>query len=245
MTAPAIVFDNVSKNYHLYHHIVGGLKHFLFNLPHAMKLMKNSSYQALKDISFEVKKGEALGVIGRNGAGKSTTLGLIAGVLRPTRGKITAHGKILPLLDLGAGFHPDLTGEENIILAGVLLGHTRSAMYKKREEIAKFAELGGFIEEPIRVYSHGMLARLGFSVIACLDPEILLIDEVLGVGDVDFRKKSFNKILELKKSGVTIVFVSHLLDDILKICDRVLWIENHTTQMLGPAQTVVETYSKR
>lgn len=242
MMPTVITFNNVSKNYHLYHHIVGGLKHLLFNFPRALRLIKNSRYEALKDISFEVKKGEALGVIGRNGAGKSTALGLLAGVLKPTRGKVTVRGKVLPLLDIGAGFHPDLTGIENIVLSGVLLGHTRSAMLKKTGQIAEFAQLGEFIEEPVRVYSRGMLARLGFSVIACLEPEILLIDEVLEVGDIDFRKKSFHKILELKKSGVTIIFVSHILEDILKISDRVLWIENHGIKMLGDPETVVAQY---
>ena len=244
MNDTAILFENVSKSYPLYHHIVGGFKHFLFNLPEAMRMLRHSNYEVLRNISFEVKKGETFGLIGRNGAGKSTTLGLIGGVLKPTRGGIKVDGKILPLLDLGAGLHPDLTGKENIVLKGVLLGHTRKVMQKKMEEICAFAELGKFIDEPVRIYSSGMVARLGFSVVACLEPEILLIDEILGVGDIDFRKKCFNKMMEFKKSGVTIVFVSHMLNDILRICNRVLWIENHGIRMIGKAEEVVEAYSK-
>ncbi len=244
MNEPVIMFDRVGKTYPLYHHIVGGFKHFIFNLPEAIRLLKNAKYEALKEISFEVARGETLGVIGRNGAGKSTTLGLISGVLRPTCGRIMVKGKILPLLDLGAGFHPDLTGRENIILNAVLLGHTRKNIYKKMDEIIEFASVGDFLEEPVRVYSGGMTARLGFAVVACLEPEILLIDEVLGVGDIDFRKKCFDKMLAFKKSGVTIVFVSHILEDIAKICDRVLWVENHSVKMIGPTKDVLEAYQR-
>ncbi len=244
MSVPAVSFEKVNKTYPLYHHIVGGFKHFLFNFSDALRLMRTAKFVALKDITFQVSRGETLGIIGRNGVGKSTTLGLISGVLKPTSGRITTQGKILPLLDLGAGFHPDLTGRENIFLNGILLGHTRKLMKKKISEIIAFADLGDFIEEPTRIYSNGMLARLGFSVIVCLEPEVLLIDEVLGVGDIDFQKKCFNKMLELKKSGVTIVFVSHALDDILRICDQVLWIENHGVRMHGPAADVVAVYSK-
>ena len=168
----------------------------------------------------------------------------MAGVLKPTAGKITVSGRTLPLLDLGAGFHPDLTGRENIILNGVLLGRTQKQILSKMDAILSFADLGDFIDEPIRIYSGGMVARLGFSVIACLDPEILLIDEVLGVGDKNFQDKCFERILKLKQSGVTIVFISHNLQDILKICDRVLWIADHGVKMDGEPKAVVDAYSQ-
>lgn len=245
MSDPVIIFSNVSKSYPLYHHITGGIKNFLFHLPKAVSQMKNSRFQALKDISFEVYKGETLGIIGRNGAGKSTTLGLIAGVLKPSKGKVSVRGRISPLLELGSGFHPELTGRENIMLNGVLMGLTRAEVLRKMDEIIEFSELKDFIDQPIRVYSSGMLARLGFSVVAHLDPEILLIDEILAVGDMEFQKKCLDKMMGFKKSGVTIVFVSHSMRDVKKICDRVMWIENHSIKMTGQPDVVIEGYIRR
>jgi len=241
MREPVIIFENVSKSYPLYHHFVG-IKNFLFNLPKSLSSIKNSRYEALRDICFEVYRGETFGIIGRNGAGKSTTLGLIAGVLKPSSGKVIVKGRVSPLLELGAGFHWDLTGRENILLNGVLMGLTRSEVTKKMDEIIKFSELGNFIDQPIKVYSSGMLARLGFSVVAHLDPEILLIDEILAVGDMEFQKKCYDKIAGFKKSGVTIVFVSHSMADVERICDRVVWIENHAIKMLDIPNVVVGHY---
>ena len=244
MSELMIVFDRVSKSYPLYHHITGGFKNFLFNLPKAVSSIKNSSFEALRNISLEVYKGETFGIIGRNGAGKSTTLGLIAGVLKPSKGKIIVKGRVSSLLELGAGFHPELTGRENIILNGVLMGLTRAEVLRKMDEIIEFSELGEFIEQPIRTYSSGMLARLGFSVVAHLDPEILLIDEVLAVGDMEFQKKCIDKMMGFKKSGVTIVFVSHSMTDVERICDRVAWIENHTVKTVGEPKITIESYSR-
>ena len=242
MSEPVVVFDNVSKSYPLYHHFTGGIKNFLFHLPKAVSSIRNSRFEALKEISFEVYKGETLGIIGRNGAGKSTTLGLIAGVLKPSNGRVVVKGKISPLLELGGGFHPELTGRENIMLNGVLLGLTRSEVSRKMDEIIGFSELGDFVNQPIRTYSSGMLARLGFSVIAHLDPEILLIDEILAVGDMEFQKKCLDKMMGFKKIGVTMVFVSHSKVDVERICDRVMWIENHTVKMLGKPKEIVASY---
>lgn len=242
MSEPVIIFDNVSKSYPLYHHITGGIKNFIFNLPKAVSSIKNSRYEVLRGIFFEVFKGEAFAIIGRNGAGKSTILGLIAGVLIPSKGRVTVRGKISPLLELGGGFHPELTGRENIMLNGVLLGLTRLEVRKKMEEIIEFSELREFINQPIRTYSSGMLARLGFSVVSSLDPEILLIDEILAVGDMEFQKKCLDKMMGFKKSGVAIVFVSHSMEDIKRICDRVMWIEDHRIKMTGKAYEVVEGY---
>lgn len=244
MREPIITFDNVSKIYPLYHHLTGGYKNFLFHLPKWIKSLKNAKFEALRDISFEVHMGETFGIIGKNGAGKSTTLGLMAGVLKPTRGKVIVKGRISPLLELGAGFHHELTGRENILLNGVLMGLTRAEVSRKMSAIIEFSELGDFIDQPIRVYSSGMLARLGFSVVAHLDPEILLIDEVLAVGDMNFQKKCIDKMLGFKKGGVTMVFVSHSMPDIERICDRVMWIDNHSVKMVGTPKDVVLNYSK-
>lgn len=244
MRKSVIVFDHVCKKYSLYHHITGGIKNFLFHLPSALKSIKNAKYEALKDVSFEVYKGETLGIVGRNGAGKSTILGLIAGVLKPSGGRIIVKGQASALLELGAGCHPELTGRENIMLNGIILGLTRAQILRKLDEIIEFSELGEFIDQPIRVYSSGMLARLGFSVVAHLDPDILLIDEILAVGDAEFQKKCMDKMMTFKKSGVTIIFVSHSMEDVKKICDRTLWIENHSAKMIGKTDNIIKQYTK-
>jgi len=244
MRERVIVFDHVCKRYSLYHHITGGIKNFLFHLPSALNSIKNSRYEALRDISFEVYKGETLGIICRNGAGKSTILGLIAGVLKPSEGRVIVRGQASALLELGAGFHPELTGRENIMLNGVILGLTKAKVLRNLDKIIAFSELGEFIDQPIRVYSSGMLARLGFSVVAHLDPDILLIDEILAVGDAEFQKKCIDKMLGFKKNGVTIIFVSHSMEDVKKICDRTLWIENHSAKMIGKTEKIVIQYTK-
>ncbi len=243
MSDPVIMFDNVSKSYPLYHHVRGGLKNFIFNLPKAMSTLRTPHFEALRDISFEVKKGETLGIIGKNGAGKSTLLGLIAGVLMPNKGLVTVKSRVSPLLELGAGFHPDLTGHENIILNGVLMGLRRDEVLRKLDEIIDFSEIEDFIDQPIRTYSSGMLARLGFSVVANLDPEMLLIDEILAVGDTKFQSKCIDRMAYFKRTNVTMVFVSHYMPNIEKICDRVMWIENHVVKMIGDTKTVVESYA--
>ncbi|WAL60383.1 ABC transporter ATP-binding protein [Thermocoleostomius sinensis] len=241
MRDPVISFHNVSKSYPLYRRL-RGVKNFFFNFATSLKTMKDDRYEALRDINFEVYEGEKFGIIGRNGAGKSTTLGLIAGVLKPDRGTVIVRGRISPLLALGAGFHPELTGRENIVLNGVLMGLTRKEVARKMEEIIDFSELGEFVDRPIRVYSSGMLARLGFSVVAHLDPEILLIDEVLGVGDIRFQQKCLNKMMSFKESGVTMVLVTHSVASVVNICDRAMWIEDHVVRMIGDPIEVVEGY---
>lgn len=241
MREPVISFYNVSKSYPLYGHI-RGIKNFLFDFPRSITSMKQERFEALSNISFEVYEGENFGIIGNNGAGKSTTLGLIAGVLEPNRGQVVVKRRISPLLALGAGFHPELTGCENVELNGVLMGLTRKEIRRKMDEIVEFSELGDFVNRPIRVYSSGMLARLGFSVIAHLDPEILLIDEVLGVGDIRFQKKCLDKMMTFKDSGVTMVLVTHSVASVINICDRAMWIENHQVRMMGDPTEVVEAY---
>jgi lipopolysaccharide transport system ATP-binding protein len=243
MNDPVISFQSVSKSYPFYRHM-RGIKNVLFNFPKNIRAFKEEQFEALRDISFDIYDGENFGIIGNNGAGKSTTLGLIAGVLKPNQGSVSVRGRISPLLALGAGFHPELDGRENIIMNGILMGLTRRQVQEKLEEIVEFSELGEFIDRPIRVYSSGMLARLGFAVIAHLDPEILLIDEVLGVGDIRFQKKCLNKMLEFKHSGVTIVLVTHSIASIIELCDRAMWIENHVIKMIGDPREIAMTYSK-
>lgn len=241
MREPVISFYNVSKSYPLYGHI-RGIKNFLFNFPRSLTSMQDERFDALQNISFEVYEGENFGIIGNNGAGKSTTLGLIAGVLKPNKGKVVVRRRVSPLLALGAGFHAELTGRENVELNGVLLGLTRREIRRKMEEIIEFSEIGDFVNRPVRVYSSGMLARLGFSVVAHLDPEILLIDEVLGVGDIRFQKKCLEKMMSFKDSGVTMVLVTHSVASVMNICDRAMWIANHQVQMIGDPEQVVQTY---
>ena len=242
MIEPVIIFRNVSKSYPQYHQITGGFKNFIFHFPKSMRAFKSTRYESLKDISFEVRKGECLGIIGRNGAGKSTTLGLMAGVLRPTAGEVIVKDRVSPLLELGAGFNIELTGRENIYLNGVLMGMTRREVAIKEKEIIEFSELGEFIDQPIRTYSSGMVTRLGFSVVACLDPELLLIDEILSVGDMQFQEKCLYKMLDFKQKGVTMILVSHSMFDIESICDRVMWIENHQIKMIGITEPVAKSY---
>ncbi|MGG6292911.1 ABC transporter ATP-binding protein [Leptolyngbya sp. AN02str] len=241
MSESIIQFESVSKSYPLYDQ-VRGVKHLLFNFPHNFKTLRQIRYEALRGISFEVRRGEQFGVIGHNGAGKSTTLGLIAGVIKPTTGRVIVRGRVSPLLSLGAGFHTDLSGRENILLNGILMGLTRREVQARMAEIVEFSGLGEFVDRPIRVYSSGMLARLGFSVVAHLDPEILLIDEVLSVGDIRFRQKCIAKIREFKRTGVTMVLVSHSVHLVAKLCNRAMWIENQTIRKIGKARVVVDAY---
>lgn len=237
-----IKFDNVSKYYKLIN--TGGLKSFIFNFFKQVKMYRESTFKALENINFEVKDGEVVGIIGKNGAGKSTTLGLIAGVMKPSLGNVEVKGRIAPLLELGAGFHHDLTGRENIVLNGILLGMSKKNILSKVDDIIAFSELEEFIDQPIRMYSSGMLSRLGFSIAIQTNPDILLIDEVLSVGDKDFKKKCADKIAEFKNKGITIVFVSHDIASVEKICDKVIWIENHKIRMIGSTSDVIKEYNK-
>lgn len=238
----AVVFEDVYKSYPSYDKVSGGIKNFLFHLPKALdELIKRRT--VLQDLSFEIRKGETFGFIGRNGAGKSTTLGLIAQVLKPEKGRITVKGRVSPLLQLGAGFHPELSGRENIRLNGVLLGLTLEEIKRKEEEIIDFSELADFIHQPVRTYSSGMTARLGFSVIAMLNPEILIVDEVLAVGDIAFSKKCEKKFTEFSDNpDVTIIMVSHVLNSVKNLCDRAAWIDKGRLKAIGAATDVVKWY---
>ena len=203
------------------------------------------TFWALQDINLAIKKGETVGIIGPNGAGKSTLLKLMAGVTKPTKGEIKINGQIAPLIELGAGFHPELTGRENVTLNGVILGLSKKAIEEKFKEIVDFAELWEFIDQPIKHYSSGMYLRLAFSVAVHTSPDILLIDEILAVGDSSFQAKCFAKMEEFKKEGVTIIFVSHALGQIQSFCTRAVYLDEHRIIADGNVEEVCERYLQR
>lgn len=199
---------------------------------------------ALKDVSFEVKRGEAVGIIGRNGAGKSTLLQIIAGTLQPTSGRCRATGRVAALLELGAGFNTEFTGRENVFLSGAVLGLSKAEVTARFNEIAAFADIGEFIEQPVKTYSSGMMMRLAFAVNTCVDPDILIVDEALGVGDAPFQAKCFRRLRQLIDKGVTLLFVSHDIGTVRSICSRALWLKNGRAEMWGEAKTVAKEYEK-
>ena len=206
--------------------------------------LEYNEFTALSHVSFSVKRGETLGLIGRNGAGKSTMLKAISGILKPTEGSIVTRGNIVPMLELGSVFDFDLTGRENIFLNGAILGYNEEYLKKKYKEILEFSELGQFIEMPIRNYSSGMLARLAFSVAAMVQPEILIVDEILSVGDAEFQAKSRARMMELMGGGTTVLFVSHSLEQIQEMCSRVIWLEQGCIRMEGKTEEVCEAYAR-
>jgi homopolymeric O-antigen transport system ATP-binding protein len=238
----AVKFDNVYKEYPYYRHITASFKSFIFQLRKSVAILKKERFVALRDVSFEIARGETFGFIGRNGAGKSTVLGLIAGVIRQDRGRVATCGKISSLLELGAGFHPDLSGVENIILNGVLMGNTKKDMLDRMDEIIDFSELGEFVYQPLRTYSSGMQIRLGFSIAVNTNPEILLVDEALAVGDIGFQEKCVKKMLQFKEEGATIILVSHDMGSIAKLCDRALWMASGSLESIGAAKEVAMEY---
>jgi lipopolysaccharide transport system ATP-binding protein len=242
MAAPIIDFDRVGKAYALALHRGGGIKNLILNPPRALRNMRSENRVVLEDFSLQIAPGESIAVMGRNGVGKSTLLALVAGVIRPTSGTVTVNGRVSPLLELGAGFHPELTGRDNVMLNGVLLGLRRAEVAARMERIVAFAELTDSIDEPVRTFSTGMTARLGFSVAAHLDPEILLIDEVLAVGDTAFQEKCIDKIREFQRRGVTIVFVSHELKQIRELCDRAVVVADHRAAFVGDVPAAIAYY---
>lgn len=205
---------------------------------------KKNEFWALKDISFNVMPGEVIGIIGRNGAGKSTLLKILSQITHPTKGEIIMRGRVASLLEVGTGFHPELTGRENIYLNGAILGMKRIEIKKKFDEIVDFAEIEKFLDTPVKHYSSGMYMRLAFAVAAHLEPEILLVDEVLAVGDAEFQKKCLGKMQEVSKAGRTVLFVSHNLGIINKLCSKVFWIDKSSLKMLGKTKYVLEKYNK-
>jgi len=206
---------------------------------------KKTEFWALKDVSFEVEKGEVIGLIGSNGAGKSTLLKVVSGVMKPTKGKVTVNGAISPMIELGAGFDMELTARENIYLNGAILGYSKEFINEKFDSIVEFSELRDFLDVPVRNFSSGMIAKLAFSIATVVDPEILIVDEILSVGDIKFQEKSKNKMLEMIKGGTTVLYVSHSLDSIKELCDRVVWLEHGQIIKIGDAKPICEEYYKK
>ncbi|MBS6236689.1 MAG: ABC transporter ATP-binding protein [Clostridiales bacterium] len=204
--------------------------------------IKYKEFWALKDVSFDVRKGEVMGIIGHNGAGKSTLLKVISGILKPTEGSLQVNGTIVPMLELGSGFDFELSGRENIFLNGAILGYSEKFLQDKYDEIVAFSELGEFIEAPLRSYSSGMVMRLAFSIATVVNPDILIVDEILAVGDAAFQEKSKKRMLELMGGGTTVLFVSHSLEQIREMCDRVLWLDHGRMRLCGDAQSVCDAY---
>lgn len=200
------------------------------------------TFWALNDVTFDVYKGEVLGVIGRNGSGKSTLLKIIAGLFRPTKGSVSVKGRIVPMLELGSGFDPELTGRENVFLNGAILGYAESFLKERFDDILEFSELGNFIDMPLKTYSSGMMMRLAFSIATIVEPEILIVDEILAVGDEAFQRKSRAKMMELMGGGTTVLFVSHSLDQIRQMCNRAIWLDHGTVIMQGEVNEVCDAY---
>jgi len=242
----AIRLDRVTKRYRASDGGPGGIKNLLLHLPRALAARRNApSFTALDAIDLEVGRGECVGVIGRNGSGKSTTLGLIAGVLEPDEGRVVVRGRVCPMLELGAGFHPDLSGVDNAIMNAVLQGLSLAEARARLPAMAEFADLGEFMNRPIRTYSSGMLARLGFAVTTQLDPEILLVDELIAVGDERFQVRCFEKIEEFRARGVTIVLVTHILPWVEAACSRAVLIDAGRVAADGEPAKVIAEYHAR
>lgn len=242
MSEKMIEVKNVSMKFRMSDQPINSLKE-IFTTAVTGKLNFNE-FLALDDISFDLEKGKTLGLIGKNGAGKSTTLKLISGILKPTKGTIITRGNIVPMLELGAGFDLELTGRENIYLNGAILGYSKEYLESKFDEIVDFAELHEFVDMPIRNYSSGMMARLAFSIASVVQPEILIVDEILAVGDLEFQEKSYNRMKELMSGGATVLFVSHDIDKIEEMCDEVIWIERGKVVDKGNAKEICNKYRK-
>ena len=206
---------------------------------------KPTEFWALDDLTFNVKKGEVVGLIGSNGAGKSTLLKVVSGVMKPTKGKVEVRGIISPMIELGAGFDLELTARENIYLNGAILGYSKEFLEEKFDDIVKFSELEEFLDVPVKNFSSGMTAKLAFSIATVVNPEILIVDEILSVGDIKFQEKSKGKMLEMIKGGTTVLYVSHSLESIKDLCDKVIWIEHGKLIKMGNAKEICDEYYKK
>lgn len=241
MNSESIIrLSNVSLKFKLQKEKTSSLKEFAIRL-----LTKNVSYSdfyALKNINLEIKKGESIGIIGKNGAGKTTLLRIVAGIYKPTSGKIYTNGKIMPIIELGAGFDMELTGKENIFLNGIILGMTRKEVEEKYDEIVDFSGLKDFINSPLRTYSSGMVLRLGFSIATSINPDIILLDEVFAVGDEEFKKKCVKKIKEFKENGATFLFVSHNMNLIKDLCEKAILLDKGEIKFIGNVVNITNKY---
>lgn len=243
MAKPVLKLDNVGMKFNLSSEKVDSLKEYFIKF--LKKDIHFDEFWALKDISFEVKKGDRLGILGLNGAGKSTLLKVIAGVYNPTEGNVYRKGVIAPLIELGAGFDPQYTGSENIYLYGSVLGFSKKYIDEKYDEIVEFSGLEKFMNVPLKNYSSGMKSRLGFAIATAVEPDILILDEVLSVGDAKFRKKSENKVRSMFDKGVTVLFVSHSIEQVLNICNKAILLEHGKIISAGTAEEVCEVYEEK
>ncbi len=237
-----IVVENLGVRFRIQEQKVDNLKEYFVRL--VKRKLNYKEFWALKDINLKIRKGDRVGILGLNGAGKSTLLKCIAGVLKPTEGTVTVKGNIVPLLELGAGFDKDYTGAENIYFYGSMLGYSRSFIKERFDEIVEFSELGSFINVPVKNYSSGMKARLGFSIATVVEPEILILDEVLSVGDAKFRKKSAKKLEKMMKKGVTVLFVSHSTDQVLANCNKAIILDHGSIVASGKAEKICAKYEE-
>lgn len=236
----SIVAQNISMHFNMASERLESLKEYFIKLIKRQLFFKD--FIAVNDVSFKIKKGEVFGIVGTNGSGKSTTLKMISGILKPTSGKITINGNIAPLIELGAGFDGELTARENIYLNGAVLGYSKKYIDEHFNQIVDFAELRDFLDMPIKNYSSGMVARIAFAIATVITPDILIVDEILSVGDFLFQEKCERRINELMAGGTTIVIVSHSIEQIERLCDRVMWIEKGNLKMLGETSEVCEAY---
>ena len=242
MAKPAIVVDNISMMFNLHQEKVDNLKEYFIKL--ITRKLRFNEFWALNDISFTVEKGDRVGILGFNGAGKSTLLKVIAGVLKPTKGTVKVNGIVAPMLELGAGFDMNYSGRENIFLYGATMGYSRKFIEEKYDEIVEFSELGDFIDVPVKNYSSGMRARLGFAIATSVEPQILILDEVLSVGDAKFKKKSEAKIRSMFDKGITVLFVSHSVNQVLNICNKAIILEKGKIIAQGDAKEICAQYEK-
>ena len=242
MSKTAIEVDNVSMKFNLSSEKVDNIKEYI--IKSIKRQISYDEFWSLKHVSFSLDKGDRLGILGLNGAGKSTLLKVISGVYKPTEGHVIKHGKVVPLLELGAGFDAQYTGKENIFLYGTVLGYSKSYLEEKYDEIVEFSELGRFIDVPIKNYSSGMKTKLGFSIATIANPDILILDEVLSVGDARFKKKSEAKIMQLMEGGTTVLFVSHSLEQVRRICNKAMILDHGTLKSIGDIDTISEEYTK-
>src|SRR5713101_8149195 len=240
---PAITLTNVTKVYRRYSgKQFATLKSALLQRSILRDLQASETFPALTDVSFTVPKGSTYGVIGRNGSGKSTALKLVAGITKPTSGSVRVSGRISALIELGAGFHPEISGRENVFINGIMLGLTKREIADRFDEIVEFAELQDFIDAPVKTYSSGMYMRLGFAVAIHVDPDVLLVDEVLAVGDEGFTHKCLDKFAEFRRSGRTILLVTHSLNLVERFCDEALWLDGGQVQAHGDPKRIVDAY---
>lgn len=240
-----IILKNISMKFNLGVEKDNSLKMIFINLFTPRKKKKKDYFWALKDIDFRINKGDVVGIIGANGAGKSTLLKVVSGVYKPTTGTVEVNGKISPMIELGAGFDGELTARENIYLNGAILGYSKEFLEQKFDEIVEFSELKDFLDVPVKNFSSGMVAKLAFSISTIVDPEVLIVDEILSVGDIKFQEKSKNKMMSMIEGGTTVLYVSHSIDSIKELCSKVIWLDHGKIVKMGDTKEICDEYYKK